>query len=400
MLAHSPPLPLVIDYDNDGDDGDCKITAEDEEGIILALGKRDRVHRVRLQISVLKMKKVIMAIDEEYPALEYLAMAPWPEDRSMALMLPETLQAPHLRHLLLVDFVLPRGSRLLTNAVGLVTLVLYVAHPATYFQPNTLLQWISFMPQLETLVISILYPVPGRHVEGQSMQTPITTNVTLPNLRWFQFQGVRDYMEEVVRRITTGTPRLEKLEIEFFKQLTFSIPCLVQFMNAAENLRFNSAKFKFFKDKVQVYIEAYPPKEAEKYALSIFVDCWHLRQLSSVAQIFNSLSRTLSTVEHLAFEHMEHNRSSEEHNEVDRTEWHKLLKSFSNVKTLRVDDGLVKALSCGLRLEDGEHPPELLPELQELRYSGSGNTADAFTSFIDARQNAGRPVSMVRVQDL
>ena len=49
-----------------------------------------------------------------------------------------------------------------------------------------------------------------------------------------------------------------------------------------------------------------------------------------------------------------------------------------------------------LGLEDGELSLELLPELQELTYSGSGDTGDAFTPFIDARQNAGRPVTLVR----
>ena len=127
------------------------------------------------------------------------------------------------------------------------------------------------------------------------------------------------------------------------------------------------------------------------------VYCWHLDwQVSSVAQIFNSLSQIFSAVEHLTLEHEVHSRSSEEHNEVDRTEWRKLLRSFSNVKTLRIDDGLVEELSRCLRLDDGELPLELLPELQELTYSGSGDTGDAFTSFIDARQNAGRPVTLTR----
>jgi hypothetical protein len=115
-----------------------------------------------------------------------------------------------------------------------------------------------------------------------------------------------------------------------------------------------------------------------------------------VAQIFNSLSQIFSKVEDLTLQHEVHIRSSEEHNEVDLTEWHKLLRSFSNVKTLRVDDDLVEELFCSLRLDDKEHPLELLPELQELRYSGSGGTGDAFTSFIEARQNAGRPVTVVR----
>jgi hypothetical protein len=61
------------------------------------------------------------------------------EDMSMALVLPETFQAPHLRHLLLLGFTLPIGSRSLTTAVGLVTLDIVVGHPSTYFQPNTLL---------------------------------------------------------------------------------------------------------------------------------------------------------------------------------------------------------------------------------------------------------------------
>jgi hypothetical protein len=91
-----------------------------------------------------------------------------------------------------------------------------------------------------------------------------------------------------------------------------------------------------------------------------------------VAQIFNALSQTFSTVEHLTLTYEVHSQSSEEHNEVDRTEWRKLLRSFSNVKTLHFDDGLVRELSRCLPSEGGEHPLELLPELQGLTCLGSG----------------------------
>ncbi len=40
---------------------------------------------------------------------------------------------------------------------------------------------------------------------------------------------------------------------------------------------------------------------------------------------------------------------------------------------LRIDLELVKELSLRFRLDDGEHPLELLPELQELTISGSGD---------------------------
>jgi hypothetical protein len=65
------------------------------------------------------------------------------------------------------------------------------------------------------------------------------------------------------------------------------------------------------------------------------------------------------------------------------------------VKTLEIDNGLVEDLSHCLQLENGELPLELLPELHELSYSRSGDTGDAFTSYIDARRNAGRPVTLV-----
>ncbi|KAN0111868.1 hypothetical protein V8E52_008074 [Russula decolorans] len=387
MLAHSPPLPLVIDYRDDDD-----ITAEDEEAIILALEQRDRVRRIRLDLPVLQLQKLIMAIDGEYPILEYLILADPPEERSTVLILPETLQAPHLRHLT-INCTIPIRFQLLTTPVGLVALNLALFHPSTYFQPTVLLQCLSLMPQLEILAVVFHFPVPNRDVERQLMRTPIMTHVTLSNLRSFLFQAVSAYSEAVLSRITAS--HLEIFQIYYLKQLTFSVPELLQFMGRTESLRLDRAEFKFYSE--QVYVEVNPLEtNMPDDAFSINVNCWHLDwQVSSVAQISNALSQMFSAVERLTLVHRVHSRSSEEHDEVDRTEWRKLLRSFSNVKTLRIDDGLVRELSRCLRLEDGEHPLELLPELQELTYTGSSDADDAFTPFIDVRRNAGRPVTLV-----
>ena len=391
MLRHSPPLPLVMDYRTDQD-----ITADDEERITHALKQHNRVRRVRLHLSASKLQRLIVAINEEYPVLEYLILQPLEWDKRTALMLPETFQAPRLRQLTLTGFALPIRSQLL-NAAGIVTLCLHINHPDSFFQPNTLLQWVSFMPQLETLVITFFFSVPNRDVERQLMNRPIIPHVTLPNLRFLVLQVGSTYAEAVVRRITT--PRLQKLDVWFFKQLTFSVPFLLQFINTAANLSFDSAKFKF--GTHSVYAGVYLREEIEiarvkMIPLLIVVNSWHLDwQVSSVAQIFHSLSQIFTTVEHLTLEHRVHNLSSEEHNEVDRSQWRKLLRSFSKVKTLRVDDGLVNEVSRSLRSDDGEVSLELLPELQSLTYSGIGDTGDAFTPFIDARQNAGRPVTLV-----
>ena len=386
MLTHSPPLPLTVDYCSKDD-----ITAEDEEGILLSLEQRHRVRHLRLNSPVQNLRKLVMAIDEEFPILEYLIVWPWAKD-STALMLPETFQAPHLRHLALRGFACPIRPRLHPAALGLVTLSLVIDHPSAYFQPNILLQWISFMLQIETLNIEFTFPVPNRDVERQLIHTPITTHITLPNLRSFWFRGVSTYLEAVVCRIMT--PCLEKLVIRLFKQLTLSVPRLVQFMNTTENLRFDNATIMFQDKQIRMDMSF---RGADTYAFVIMVDCCHLEwQVSSVPQISNALIQVFSAVEHLTLRHEVHSQSSEEHNDVDRLEWRRLLRPFSNVKTLVVEDGLTEQLSRCLLLEDGELSLELLPKLQELTYSGSGDPGDAFTPFINAHQKAGRPVTLIR----
>ena len=391
MLAHSPPLPLLIDYRTGG------ITTEDEDGIILAFKQRDRVRRVSIQLFDTRPQKIIEAIEDEYPILEYLLIGISNEIITTTFTFPETLQAPHLRHLILEGFALPIGSRLLSTAVGLVTLFLNIDHASSYFHPNTLLQWLSVMPLLETLMIIFSLPLCDRDVARQLTHTPIIMPVQLPNLHRFTFQGVSNYLEALLHRVTT--PRLKRFEVTFFKQLTFSVPRLPQSINATGNLRFDSAGVGF--NNKEVVLAFSLGNDFDMFVVAIIVKCWHLDwQVSSIVQIFEFSSQMFSALEHLTLKHEEHSLSSEEHNEVDRTEWRRLLSPFRNVKTLRIDDGLVERISRCLQLEDGEHPLELLPELQELRYSGSGDTGGAFASFISARHNAGHPVNLVLDQDM
>jgi hypothetical protein len=279
MLEHSPPLPLILHYAGEG----RNITTDDEQGIILALKQRDRVLRVRLtSMDTSLLEKFIAVMDEEFPILEYLIITLPIEDNSTMLTFPETLQAPHLRLLRLRSFALPMRSRLLTTAVSLVTLYLVMVHPSTYFHPNALLQWISLMPQLETLAIYFVFSIPNRNVEMQLTHAPIIAPVTLPNLHYFQFHGVSTYLEALLHRITT--PRLEKLNIEFFNQLAFSVPCLLEFMNRTENLRFDTATFKFFDEQVNVAV--YFGGETV-YAFGMRVFCRHLDwQISSMGTNF------------------------------------------------------------------------------------------------------------------
>ena len=177
MLAHSPPLPLIIDHLRLGG-----ITALDEE-ILLALKHRDRVRRIRfgVQAPPLLLERLIAAIDKEFPMLEYLYIFPvfvpcsnW--------SLPSTLCAPQLRHLKLFQFTFPIRCPL---PAGLVTLSLKLIHPSADCSPNELLEQLSHLPQLETLQITFDLPISDRGVERQLLQMPLSTHATLPSLRSF-----------------------------------------------------------------------------------------------------------------------------------------------------------------------------------------------------------------------
>ncbi|KAH9992553.1 hypothetical protein BJV74DRAFT_400624 [Russula compacta] len=129
MLAHSPPLPLIIDYI----DEDRGITAEDEEGIMVALQHRNRIRGICLRMPASDLQKLIMTIDDEFPMLECVYIEPLTSDDA-GLILPKAFQAPHLRYLALENFAFPIGSPLLTAALGLVTLSL---ERIPYLPPST-----------------------------------------------------------------------------------------------------------------------------------------------------------------------------------------------------------------------------------------------------------------------
>jgi hypothetical protein len=388
MLAHSPPLPLTIDhYVSD-------VTAEDEEGILLALQHRERVRRIRLVMPISSLRKLITAIDGEFPALEVLNLRPRTKHDSR-LILPSTFEAPQLRYLWLDYFASPIGSRLLTTAVGLVGLLLRRIHPPTYPHPNNLLQALSLLPQLEKLEIGFSL-VPNPDVESQLLKTPIVTYAIFPDLHFLGFSGTSAYLEALLPYITT--PLLETLSIHFFNQLTFSVPCLLQFMMTTENFKFRCVRFVV--DYWAVYVFVYSSEARTEGAslrlceFEVEVMCGQLdQQVSSVARIFNILSPLFSAVVELTLEYRG-TSSSHQHNQADRTQWRELLGSFRNVKTIHVSGGLVSQLSHSLR-SDGEPPLELLPELKELVCPVGSVQDKAFVPFIHEREVAGQPVNLI-----
>ena len=393
MLANSPPLPLIIEdiY------RDRNITAKQEEGIFLALRQRKRVRRIRISVpdwDHSRRKKLIKAIDNEFPMLEHFYIA-----RSFTrhlsgefsgLILPDRFRAPHLRHLVLFSLSLSIKSPLITTAVGLVTLSLLLYPPYNLFHPNDLLQSVSLMPQLETLDFGSA--VFGGYLESQLMQMPITSYAALPKLRWFRFYGSSDYLEALLPWI--GAPLLDKLQLGFFDDLSFPLPELFHFVSRAENLRCGSAKLSFFPRAVIMRVR--PCEGAKVHTIKTNFSCSHAeQQMSSAARICSALRTPLSEMEYLSLQCV---ISPTPFDGTNRQQCREILRSFSNLKTLRVSTGLVREVSNALQSRDGESSIELLPELRELACSWNDYTYSSFAPFIAARQSAGCPVTLVHLQ--
>ena len=397
LLAHSPPFPLIIDhvYLDDG------ITAEDEKGIILALQHRDRVRRIRIRKAAPILKKLIRSLEGEFPILEYLYVMPQKYQRPVLgnkprLNVPKTFRAPHLRQLLLMGFAIPIRSPSLTTMGNLVTLSLSSIPRSAYFHPNALLERVVLMPQLVALGIFFNSYNPSGNIQRQLLRTPITTRVTLPDLRALGFQGASAYLEALLPWVTI--PLLDTLQVYFFNQPTYPIPHLQQFMSTARNLRLKTATLTFRED--YLYVTAYPRKESKMYTLSMMLGDRHLnQQVASAIQVFRTLRTVLAAVEYLTLK-CSNSRpfmSLVWNNQADRTQWRELFRTFSNVKTLCVGGRLVEQLSRALQPGEGESPTELLPDLQELSYFAKGDSSNAFAQFSESRQQAGQPVTVIHL---
>ena len=391
MLAHSPPFPIIIDHLRH--DVNNRMTANDVEGIILALKHRDRVRRIRFRTPFPSMtEKIMVPMNGEFPMLEYLCISPM---HLMGFLFPSTLQAPQLRYLILINLICPIGSPLLSAAKNLVALSLVNITPSTYFQPDELRHRVSLIPQLESLWITFDSVFSGQYADLDITHIHNATQISLLNLRHYHFGGFNAYSEALLSRITA--PHLGEVSITFWEERPLSVSCLVEFMSTSEDLRLGSAALSFNGGGARLM--AYPNEKARVCVFYMIIVSGPGRKVSNAAHVLTALSPLLSSVVHLTLNYTDSRSLPELQNEADLTDWRVLLRSFHNVTVLFVMEGAVGKLSRSLPLDGGESSSDFLPELKEIMYPPGDDNADAFDGFIDARQNAGHPVTLIHQHD-
>jgi len=385
MLAHLPPLPLVIDYWS----GDA---AEVDTGLLHAIQRRDRIRRIVLRAPAATLSRLIVPMDEPFPRLETLSLFSRTEpEEGASLVLPRSFLAPNLRHLELRGIYLPTGLSLLTSTHSLVTLKLTDIQAPGYFTPDNLVIRLQHIPQLEEVYIGFSAPIPRPNAEGELFLPPIV-HMMLPALRRLEFRGVSAYLESLLSRIRA--PLLEQLSITLFNQLTFTLPHLSHFTRTTEGLRHPTAHIIFNRGTVSFVVGS--DKHFSEAVFSLHISCMHFDwQIDSATQVCAALVPILSAAEELTIDFKDQSSPLDLQEEVDGIAWHNLLGSFDSVKKLCIGYPFASGFASAMAFDDAD-VLGLLPELQELKAELKITQAPhtAFAGFVNARQRAGRPVRL------
>ena len=410
-LDHLPPLPLLIDYRDDGywtvnRFHECARNSRslNELGIYNALKLRDRVRDIELCVSHPTLGKSLLLMDKPFPILENLVLSFRGDDTSLTpLKISPLFLAPHLRNLELFGIHLPKRLRLLSSTPSLVSLKLRNIQASGYIRPRLLAARLESLPQLEELLIEFSIPIPRPRAERLLLGKQ-GTPVVLSNLKSITFRGVSAYLERLISQIRA--PVLWELNITLFNQLAFTLTHLSQFINITEQIKFpRTASIEFLPGTsitLSHRVKRWHPGWNQGFTLDVM--CKPLDwQIDCAAQVCGALMSALSGIESLTLikssSLLSRATSDSETNENDyTTTWAELLRSFVGVKELGIDPVFIVELSRTLELDEIGLDPGLLPDLQELKCISYGNQTmhadNLFGSFIHARQVAGHPVSL------
>jgi hypothetical protein len=229
---------------------------------------------------------------------------------------------------------------------------------------------------------------PKSFPDRESRHPPLTRAI-LPALTNFVFQGVSEYLEDLVIRIDAA-PLLGRLRIYFFNQTIFqnlaqficripkfqelNDPQVVIFVGG--EIAVNVPSRKILGDQVITM----GPERIGKLG-------W---QPSSLAQLCTSSLRLFLTAETLFLTGpLPHWR------DIENIKWLEFLHPFIAVKNLYLSENFAPCIASALQELVGERVLEVLPGLQKLFLAerSSGAVQQAINEFVEARKLSGYPIA-------
>jgi hypothetical protein len=379
-----PLLPIEI-YEEDFERWGTK-------NIVAALERNDRICAINLTFPSSDFEELLEAMQQPFPALEYLNLGHQPGDGPVPVVPASFLDgsAPVLKVLILYRIPFPGLPKLLLSATHLVRLELFNIPHSGYISPEAIVTCLSVLTSLESLVIE--FESPQSRPDRRSRHPPPRTRTVLPVLTWLEFRGVSEYSEDLVARL--DAPLLRRLNIALFHQLIFDTPQLTQFISRTPKFKAcDEARVDLFDQLVSIRLSS----QASDGALDLQILCrqsdW---QLSSLAQVCSSSfpQALIPMVEHLYIQ--SGFGYSLWQDDMENSQWLELFHSFTGVKDLYISFEFAPRIVPALQ-ELGERVTEVLPALQTVFLEEplpSGPAQEIIAQFVAARQLAGHPIAV------
>ena len=396
MLHIWPAFPIAV-----------RISDQYEEifdNVVAALEHTDRVCEIYANaLSGDELDELTTVLHNSFPALTHLHLGTYEYDE--AAIVPKSFlggSAPLLQSLHVMDFVYPALPKLLLSATGLVSLSL---HDRCYFSPQVMVDCLTSLTRLETLVIQFFrFPWPHEgYCQPSQYPTPLTQRTDLrplPVLTTLVFQGATEYFDDIFTHI--DAPRLDNIQIVFTTNPpTFDFSRIFLFTNFKETFE--------APDHVHMGIES---DRSVTVTLSSRRGTTSGEMLMRLAPRGNEESNwkfwdlrhdrrrrlaSLLSPANLNFARHDSDIRKGTHTlrDVGNDQWLDLFRFFSAARNLYLSEGLAICVTPALRELVGEGVTEVLPALQNLfiiNFESSGLIKEAIGEFVAARELSGHPV--------
>ena len=379
-----PALPLLIK-------GNVSNTTWADK-FVAVLKHSERIEKIDLygHDATLPFEKVFATMRESLPELTVLVLQLHFIFGTVSPVLPDSFlgrSAPRLRRLELKGISFPGLPKLLLSATHLVNLKLCNIPHSGYISPKAIVTALSALTSLKRFKLQF---ESRQSRPGRTRCPPPLTRSVLPVLTFFSFNGVSEYLDDLVARI--DTPRLDNLSITFFEQVVFDTPHLVQFIGRTLTLEALKEAHIFFEDTA-----AGVSSQSSYGMLSVKIPSHggldnHVMSLEMICTscLPLSMSEDLYIYENI-------HRPPDWQDEFEDRLWVELLQPFTAVKNLYVSEVIMPHVVPSLQELVGGGTTEVLPALQNIfleELQPLERDQEVIEKFVAARQLSGHPITV------
>jgi hypothetical protein len=384
-----PALPLIIE--------EGRIPSPGIDNIVAVLERSDRVHQIILTVSNSDFEKVLPAMLVPFPELTILQFR-LDGISTPVLQVPDLFlggSAPRLKSFSLNRILFPGLPKLHLSAPHLVRLSFDHIPYSGFMSPESMTAVLSTLTSLEYFHLNFQF---RSRSDQASRRSPPPTRFVLHALTSFWFEGVREYLEDVLARI--DAPRLESMFICFDK-IGFDTPQFIGFISRTPSLKApKKARIDLRGDGVMVTLS---PRIFAFSDLSVKFLCgdWG-RPPSFLVQICTSYLPPLSTLEDL---YINDSYPPPWLDDITNSQWLEALHPFSAVKNLYLSEEFAQRIVPALQEPVGGRTTEVLPTLEKIIFKGpkpSGSVQEAVEQFVAARQSSAvnsLPIAIIHHRD-